>query len=117
MKRLMLSIMCSTLLFGAIGVTSQAYAEFNLTIPFVISSPSVAIAPAVVIEPGVELYPYVYGAPYGYWGGGEYGGHYWRAGHYGHSEWRGPDRSYGEQHYRGHPGHNHDHERGHSERR
>ena len=113
MKRLMLSIMCSALLFGAIGVTSQAYAGINITIPFVISPPGVAIAPAVVIEPGLELYPYVYGAPYGSWGGGMYGGHYWRAGHYGHSEWRGPGRSFGEQHYQGHPGH----DRSRSERR
>jgi hypothetical protein len=36
MKRLMLSIMCSTLLFGAIGVTTQAHAEvtLSLNIPF-----------------------------------------------------------------------------------
>lgn len=71
MKRLMLSIMCSTLLFGAIGVTTQAHAEVTLSIniPFVISPPGVAVAPAVVIEPGVEVYPWVYGAPYGLMGG------------------------------------------------
>ena len=109
MKRLMLSIMCSMLLFGVVGVTSQAHAEVNLSvnIPFVMSPPGVAVAPAVVIEPGVELYPWMYGAPYGYWPGGEYGGHYWRAGHYGHPQWRGLNRSYGEQHYQGHPGHDH----------
>jgi hypothetical protein len=107
MKRRMLSVMCSTLLFGAVGVSSQAQAEVDVTIPFVISPPAVAVAPPVIIEPGVELYPWVYGAPYGYWGGGLYGGHYWRPGHYGHPQWRGPNRSYGEQHYQGHPGHDH----------
>ena len=108
MKRLMLSILCSTLLFGAVGVTSHAQAEVNISIaPFVISPPGVAVAPAVVIQPGWELYPWVYGGPYGYWEGGYYNGHYWKRGHYGHPEWRGPSRSYGEQHYPGHPGHEH----------
>jgi len=112
MKRLLLCILCSTLLFGVVGVISQAHAEVYISIaPFVISPPGVAVAPPVVIEPEWELYPYVYGAPYGYWEGGYYGGHYWRRGHYGHPEWRGPNRSYGEQHYRGHPGHDHGRER------
>ena len=112
MKRLMLSILCSTLLFGVVGVISQAHAEVKIdfNIPFVVSPPGVAVAPPVVIEPGWELYPWVYGAPYGYWEGGYYNGHYWRRGHYGHPEWRGPERSYGEHHYRGHPGHDHDRE-------
>ena len=113
MNRLMWSIMCSTLLFGAVGVSSPVHAEVNLNvnIPFVISPPGVAVAPAVVIGPEVELYPWVYGAPYGYWAGGVYGGHYWREGHYGHPQWRGPNRTYGEQHYQGHPGHDHGRER------
>jgi len=111
MKRLMLCLMWVVLLFGAIGATSPAYAEVNISIaPFVISPPGVVVPPPVAIEPGWELYPYVYGGPYGYWEGGYFNGHYWRRGHYGHPEWRGPGRSYGEVHYKGHPGHDRERE-------